>query len=1623
MAFDLKTARPVEDAGGGFDLSTATEAPTPTASSVLPNVAPQQQAGLAPRGQGGVGPGGARLGAGAVPGGEAPRAAPLPEPTIRERVLGAVEAGIEVLTQVAGFPVTQLAGENRDAQVRMQAGARQGLRYNPITGPVMAGLEQMGIGQGPTPMNPQGTMSPAGVEATEAVGGVMENLPPFLGHIGPMAGVSVGLQRPGAGADAAAGLRRSVGEVRDAVKRAPIEEPIPAGSAGAMGVDVPTQRTERASSLPVPIELTKGQRERSFEQQRFERETAKNPDLGKPLRDRYAEQNRQLQENLADFVDQTGAKDLDPNAVGRGVTEAINKKAEKAKAEVKQAYDEAKLAGEADEPVPYAPIQQLIDEQTPTTREQIAPVLKVVQEQLAKNDPEATGSISLNALEDVRKVVRQSIEPGTPNAKFGTDLIERIDAAMDGGTGALYRKARGLHREYAAEFKNQLLVRDLIGLKKNSSDRKIALADVFDRSVLGASLEDLQKVKRTLNTGGEAGRQAWNDLRGRTIEWIKEQATSNVTRDEWGNPVVSAAKLDRAITKLDADGRLEELFGKKGAEQLRDVNDIAKDVFTAPPGAVNTSGTASVLIQAIDTLGTYMLSGGTVPLPAMTLLKKGIQNLKERKLKGKVRYALGPGGERKGSPVRAFEPGNEPPAPPGPGAPPKPPAPPPAGAAPTPQATLPGVEPAPVARETSQGRGATKRERELVTLRDQATDPQVLKDLDGEIAAERRRAADERRATEYRKLAEQTADAELKAKFTAKADKLAPAAAKADAEVETIPVPEVRELAEADLDPGVDMIKVRAEGEAAWRREQRVGDLDAERMKATWQAMQYDAAAVERAAQQHENSPRAFDREVQRIIDEGKQRADEGEQDPGGREGLGRRAEAGRGQAGTGSQRPRSDGDAAPRAERPAQDTPGRQAQGLTEPPTRRREAAARREFESATEPTGNEITDRLSAKLRDDYDAAVREYGERPDAKGGVVLNTDTARELSPDYLADRTRSADVHEPASAFIKRVYAQKLAQPTPAGKDRVVLFTAGGTGAGKTTGLNLLGKQLGSPEIVYDTNMNGLQSAVDKIDAALDAGRDVRILYVYADPVDAFYQAMSRTQNQKARHGTGRTVPIAEHVKTHVGASQVMRQLAERYKDDLRVELVGVDNSLGKGNARAAPIPKLPEVRDNGLREVLQQIADQALERGDLDADSHAGFSGSREAVRHEGVGRVLRQGLQRRGDEGAQPDPGAQEGLGPLPAAPANLGAVGADTSVITERGLRVPVRYRLADVADLVTSHSDDLKVNPAFDQRLQPRDRSRMSSEAQITKIENGLQPELLADSPKASDGAPIVGADGIVESGNARTIALRRAYAGGKADGYRAWLEQNAARFGLKPEDVKSRKAPVLVRERTGELDRADFARQANESPVSSMSETEQAKSDAAKLPDLEGLVTSDTGEIQTGGSAEFIRQFMRYVASPNEHNQLMTGDGRLSQRGANRIRNAIFAKAYGDSDIVAMLTEATDGNVRNLLAGMLRAAPEVARLRTLLEAGARSGRDFAPDLVDAVRRYSAAREAGQKVEQYLGQSSMFGGEMSPAVADLMRALERDSRAPTRIADMVRGLVDEIDRRGDPRQSGLF
>ena len=233
--------------------------------------------------------------------------------------------------------------------------------------------------------------------------------------------------------------------------------------------------------------------------------------------------------------------------------------------------------------------------------------------------------------------------------------------------------------------------------------------------------------------------------------------------------------------------------------------------------------------------------------------------------------------------------------------------------------------------------------------------------------------------------------------------------------------------------------------------------------------------------------------------------------------------------------------------------------------------------------------------ELKQQYNALNLPHAE---TKGGIILNSDAARELFPEYVADRTLSAQVHEPASTFVKKLYAEKLSQPTPAGLQNTVVFTAGGTGAGKTSAIRTASKSAGDnlnkAEMIYDTNMNTFKSANDKIQQALKTGRDVQIFYTYRDPIESLTKgALTRASTMEKNFGSGRTVPLSEHLKTHIGSRNTIDELANKYKDNPNVQISAIDNSKGKGNAKRIELSDLPKLNEQEIRKKLNDALEKS----------------------------------------------------------------------------------------------------------------------------------------------------------------------------------------------------------------------------------------------------------------------------------------------------------------------------------------------------------------------------------------------------------------------------------------------
>lgn len=321
--------------------------------------------------------------------------------------------------------------------------------------------------------------------------------------------------------------------------------------------------------------------------------------------------------------------------------------------------------------------------------------------------------------------------------------------------------------------------------------------------------------------------------------------------------------------------------------------------------------------------------------------------------------------------------------------------------------------------------------------------------------------------------------------------------------------------------------------------------------------------------------------------------------------------------------------------------------------------------------------------------------------------------------------------------------------------------------------------------------------------------------------------------------------------------------------------------------------------------------------------------------------------------------------------------------------GRRIQTRMELVEADDLITSNTDDLAVNPAYPAELQPRQRDRAVAQAQIQEIAASLEPGRLGASPDAASGAPIVDAGRIVESGNGRVLAIRRAYAEGsdKAAAYRAWLESQGHR-------TAGMTKPVLVRRRITELtaeDRRAFTVDAQKAATLDLSASERAAADAQLLDELLPLMQG--ADIGTAGNAPFVRAFVERLPS-GEQGSLINNDRLLTPEGQRRINAALLARAFDDKDLLARMLEGGEDGSRTLAGAMLDIAPDWARMRAAVAKGEIAPVDPTPDMLAAVKRIRDQRAQGRPLAEILGQPDMLNPP-SPGQALFLRMLLTENR----------------------------
>ncbi|WP_337578209.1 methyltransferase domain-containing protein [Prevotellamassilia timonensis] len=255
-------------------------------------------------------------------------------------------------------------------------------------------------------------------------------------------------------------------------------------------------------------------------------------------------------------------------------------------------------------------------------------------------------------------------------------------------------------------------------------------------------------------------------------------------------------------------------------------------------------------------------------------------------------------------------------------------------------------------------------------------------------------------------------------------------------------------------------------------------------------------------------------------------------------------------------------------------------------------------------------------------------------------------------------------------------------------------------------------------------------------------------------------------------------------------------------------------------------------------------------------------------------------------------------------------------------------------------------------------------------------------------------VVSGDGVVLSGNGRTMAGEIAALNGSDVKYNAYLRGHAGKFGFTTEQVEGFEHPRVVFVPDGEMPYTSetFAK-FNQREQKSQSRTEMAVKLGKVVDDaLFGRVMDVIGRHESltefyaddAATASVVKELADAGVIPQTEMAQLFDGGRLSESGQAMVEGVLVGKVFqGSPDAVRQITE-----VKSMRKAVMAALPEVVACHRL-----GGGYDLSKELAAAVDLVYKARKAGfklgQHVSQHARQGNLFQLDDGATVADYNNA----------------------------------
>ncbi len=252
---------------------------------------------------------------------------------------------------------------------------------------------------------------------------------------------------------------------------------------------------------------------------------------------------------------------------------------------------------------------------------------------------------------------------------------------------------------------------------------------------------------------------------------------------------------------------------------------------------------------------------------------------------------------------------------------------------------------------------------------------------------------------------------------------------------------------------------------------------------------------------------------------------------------------------------------------------------------------------------------EQTAAVIERDAEPFFEAYNHRPESMQGRYICSDLFKETFPQFAASSEGRArynnPLHNSAAVLAATQLTRAIADTTHPERDTVVFLT-GIPGAGKTTAI-LKGGEL-EPDIraVFEGQLADSTSAIEKIQAVLDAGLKPAVLAVHAAPEFALQNTLSRFE----REGRGASLHAMSTIQSQLPTA--LAAIRDAFGDKVQFDIFDRTAGLNQ-TVKQSGWSNLPVLAKEGsyasIRERLTAALDQHHAAGTISEDGYRQAAG------------------------------------------------------------------------------------------------------------------------------------------------------------------------------------------------------------------------------------------------------------------------------------------------------------------------------------------------------------------------------------------------------------------------------